>query len=222
MFRIFISYHPDDSATLATLLEWLDPYRHKYFVQIYYNRYDSNDEENQREYPVMLNSAQIYLYLVSQKWLADRRIQATEVDAVIDRLHDVGKTWMHLLPIQVKPCQWRNFSKLVEFEDLALPLPKKEILKFDARDDAYQLICNQLNLMIPPLRERMMYEAKLKGLPLHTFNTLVPTPKEKAPRKGALRFTLDDLKSWILVLLMLYFIASLYYIGCNDQPFKGK
>jgi hypothetical protein len=223
LLTLFISYHQDDTPVLVQLLDWLEPFRHKYFIHIYYNRYDSSDAENQIEYTDHVLNANLYIYLMSQKWLGDRNIQLKEVDAVLERMHSVGTDLIHLLPVQVKPCQWRNFSKLVELEKSALPTPKQELLTYKSDveiQQGYNLILEKLNTIVEPLRERMIEDAKIKGLPLGGFYTLLPTPKEKAPRKGAVRFSLDDAKNWLLVFVLLYLIWGVYQIGCNHEPFR--
>ena len=220
MLTLFISYHPDDAPTLGVLLDWLDPFRHKYFLRIWYNRYDSSDEENVIEYTDALHNANIYIFLISQKWVADRKIQTKEVEVAIERMHQLGKEWVSLLPVQVKPCQWRNFSKLVELEGNTLPSAKKELIKYDPRDEAYQLISEKLNSVVVPLRERLIEDAKLRNLPTSGFYTLVQTPKEKAPRRGAIRITLEDIKSWTIAALLLFLILCVYYIGCNSEPYR--
>jgi TIR domain len=217
---LFISYHPDDSATLLQLLEWLEPFRYKFYLRIYYNRYDQRDADNLREYTENLHNANVYLYLISQKWLQDRRIQQNEVDAIIERMHTAGKDWVHLMPVQVKPCQWRNFSKLVELEDIALPLPKQELTKIDPRDTGFLYITDRLTSIIEPLRNRLIEEAKLKGLPIEQYYTFTMTPKERAPRRGAIRFSLEDLKSWAYIGVVLFLIWALYQVGCNAEPFR--
>jgi hypothetical protein len=220
VLTLFISYHPDDIQVLAQFMSWIEPFRHKYFLRIYYNRYDKNDAQNQIEYTDTLLNANLYVYLITHKWLNDRNIQQKEVDAVIERMHSMGKEWIYLFPVQVKPSQWRNFSKLVELEDQALPSPKQELLKYDPTDLGYQLVMEKLNSVIGPLRERMIEDAKLKGLPLAGFHTLALTPTEKAPRRGAVRFTLDDVKRWALILVLLYLIWGVYQVGCNHEPFR--
>lgn len=219
MVTLFISYHPDDAPVVAQVLDWLDPFRYKYFLRICFNRYDANDPENKLEYTHTLHNAHIYLFLTSHKWVQDRGLQR-EVEVALDRLHADTDQQITVLPFQVKPCAWRNFSKLVEVEDQALPLPKLELIKIDPRDVAYQLLTERLSTIIEPLRDRLIQDAKLKGLPTHQFFEFTQTPKEKAPRKGAIRFSMDDLRRWIMIAALLFVIWSLYQMGCNAEPFR--
>ncbi len=221
MLTLFISYHKNDEAVLAQLLDWLEPFRHKYFLRIWYNRYDRRDEANRLEYTDELHNAQIYLFLTSQQWLADRKIQK-EVEVALDRRHRLGANRIFLFPVQVRPCLWRNFSKLVEVEDFALPAPQKELLKFDPRDTGFHLITEKLERTVPGLRQLLIEEATLQGASTHGFFTLASTPKERAPRKGRLYFTLDEFKRWVVIAALLFLIFSIYQIGCQDQPFKNE
>jgi hypothetical protein len=179
------------------------------------------DEENVLEYTDALHNANIYLFLTSQRWLADRRLQK-EVEVALERKHLVGADRVFVFPVQVKPCLWRNFSKLVEVEDACLPNAKQELLKFDPRDSGYQLIVEQLNKLMPVLRQTLIEDATLRGESTHAFYTLLPTPKEKAPKKGAIRLSLDDLKRWAIIAIIFFLIYTLYVVGCQDQPFRNE
>jgi hypothetical protein len=221
MTTLFISYHPNDAGILSELLEWLEPFRHKYFLDIYYNRYDPNDEANTNDYTEKRMNAHIYLYLTSTKWVNDLKIQQKEVDEILDRRHDLGAEWVYMLPVQAKPSQWRNFSKLVELENITLPSQKQDLSQISPRELGFKSIVDSLDKIVEPLRLRLIEDAKLKGLPTHGFFTFLPTPKEKAPKKGAVRFTLDDLKRWAVIGLLLFLIYSVYMVACAGPRYGG-
>jgi hypothetical protein len=143
-FKIFVSYSTWDKPMLEMLDKHLKPVVQAYDGQvvIWSDQSILPGQFLKDEIRANLDSADLYLMLVSPDSLAADYIAQIEIPLAIER---TLKNLATIIPIIVRPCLW-EYSALAQFS----PLPKtsKSVSEFTNKDEAFNEISKNIVLFL--------------------------------------------------------------------------
>ncbi|HEX3556392.1 MAG TPA: HAD-IA family hydrolase [Thermoanaerobaculia bacterium] len=138
MIQIFFSYSHRDEEYRNGLELHLATLKRQGIVKIWHDRRIDAGEDVQSVISEHLEKADVVLLLVSPFFLASYYCYDVELARALER-HGQGKA--RLIPVIVRPCDWRHTS----FGHLrATPADGKPILKYNVIDDAYLSIVEDI------------------------------------------------------------------------------
>lgn len=214
MLRIYLSHALADRPVLEKLLRWLQPLGDQYALDIFYNTpaYAVQLPYHWDEMLDQLETAHIYLFLVSPHALKTSYIEQEEVPRALERFAAQGKAYVRILPVLLSPSAWDKQSKLAAFEPLG---GKKQILsQSDPEEQGYQVLIGALRQVITELQRNWLEEQHRQG-PLEPDTYRPGLPEPQAPE-----FT--PIPGWASVVLMLaifYMVTSWYFKGCAPRMY---
>ncbi|MCR8724074.1 toll/interleukin-1 receptor domain-containing protein [Frigidibacter sp. ROC022] len=141
--RAFISYSHRDSGALERLHVHLANLQREGRIEAWYDREilagDALDEEINKE----LNSADLFLLMVSPDFIASEYCVEREMQRALER-HDAGEA--RVVPIIVEPCDWAGIPQLRKLK--ALPKDGLPISEWTNKNTAYLDIVQELRRIV--------------------------------------------------------------------------
>ena len=129
--EVFLSYSHADEGHLAQLVKHLDLLRRQGLIKPWYDRQIEAGTNVHAEIESKLDSAQLFLLLVSPDFVFSDYCYEKEMEWAMKRHHDGSAT---VIPAILRPCDWHSapFGTL-----LAVPRDGKPVTEHENRDRAY-------------------------------------------------------------------------------------
>jgi len=106
---VFISYSHKDEAWKDRLMSHLGVLQHEGLLDLWDDRRIGGGEDWKKEIEKAMAKANVAILLVSADFLTSKFIRGTEVPTFLERRDEEG---MHIFPIIVKPCAWKQVEWL--------------------------------------------------------------------------------------------------------------
>jgi hypothetical protein len=221
MARIFISYSHKDEALRAELDKHLSLLKRQGLVEIWNDHRIPPGKDLNTEINAALESAHVFMLLVSADFLASDYCFGIEMDRGMQR-HQNGTAVV--LPVILRPCDWQSapFGKLK-----ALPKDGRPVVKWPSQDDAFLDIVQGLRGLLSDSNPVTV------PLPPTVAHASPPTdPKNRAsplPRSSYLALPREftdqdkhDFAETAFDYILAYFMGSLEELESRNGGIKGK
>jgi len=198
--NLFISHAPADKPAADRLMEWLYPMRDE--VNMWHYAPPQKPEALALSWRLLLpwyrpvdprilyaetlkirrENAHIYLFLTSYKSLSNKQVEE-DISLAVSRRIDCE--WDDLaplvMPILLSPSQWKEESRLAQFEPLAGGL---ELSKFTQIEDGYLLVTEQISALVKVLQVRLNETRFYQNHPIGQEKDISPASKNSLPYLG--------------------------------------
>ncbi|MCC6460495.1 MAG: toll/interleukin-1 receptor domain-containing protein [Saprospiraceae bacterium] len=216
MLRIYISHALADRPVLEKLLRWLKPLEEQYGLDVFYNTpaYAVRLPYHWDDMLDHLETAHIYLFLISYQSLSSSYIEQEEVPRAVERFIAQGDAYVRILPVLVTPSHWDKQSRLAGFK----PLGDKKLAlsEVDPEEQGYLSLIEQLRQVIIELQRNWLEEQHRQGQ-LEANNSRQDLYEAEAPE-----FTpIPGWASVVLVLVIFYMVTSWYFKGCAPRMYHN-
>lgn len=141
--RLFISYSHKDAAVLERLHVHLAGMRRERLISEWYDREILAGDDIDNQISEQLESADIFLLLVSPDFIASDYCVERELARALER-HDQGNA--RVIPIIVEPCDWASMDRLRRLK--ALPRDGAPISEFANENTAFVDITQELRRIL--------------------------------------------------------------------------